>query len=567
MLFALLTLNDVEFAWSLAHSLTPRQRPHLERTDQGLREGRPARRPPHPPNTSSSTNSIEADAQHYRHAARRLARMRKLTAGSDQASEVDAHDRRPARDPPPPTETPAGVRPRRASVTKGTVRAVTEGSAGETHEHQVRLTAPEAITNLRTVLELCAAAALSCSPKTGRPSTATIRTLDAHLAEGDFYTTDAIASFAWPLLVQAGGLATLDGSRLKLTPAGRAALDKPPAVSLRQLWQRWLTHAVIDEFSRVDNIKGQRSRNVLSAAKGRRRMVHEALLTCPPDEWVDVDALFRTMRRRGISPDIARTERALWKLYLVDPEHGSLGYSGHHDWKILEGRYTLAVIFEYAASLGLIDIDYTDPVGARQDFQDNWGGDCLDALSRYDGLRSIRLNALGAYALGLAPTYQPSTPPSTQVGTLNVLPNLDIVALAHLDAADRVLLSTYATQTSDRVWTVSADSLLTALDSGRELDEFTLFLQQRSERELPSALTALTGDVHRRAEALIDLGHARVIECADPATATLIAHDRQLRVLCHAIGDRYLVVPLDQELKFRKALRKLGYVVPTRHDD
>ncbi|CAN5164625.1 hypothetical protein BH11ACT6_BH11ACT6_33300 [soil metagenome] len=46
-------------------------------------------------------------------------------------------------------------------------------------------------------------------------------------------------------------------------------------------------------------------------------------------------------------------------------------------------------------SVGLIDIDYTNPAGARQDFHGNWGGDFFDALSRYDGLRAIRLNELG----------------------------------------------------------------------------------------------------------------------------------------------------------------------------
>ena len=68
------------------------------------------------------------------------------------------------------------------------------------------------------------------------------------------------------------------------------------------------------------------------------------------------------------------------------------------DWTLLEGRYTLAVLFEYAGTLGLIDLDYVHPKGARDDFRGNWGGDFLDALSRYDGLRAIRLNPLGAYA-------------------------------------------------------------------------------------------------------------------------------------------------------------------------
>jgi hypothetical protein len=39
---------------------------------------------------------------------------------------------------------------------------------------------------------------------------------------------------------------------------GRAALGKPPAEIIRQLWQRWLTHAVIEEFSRIEEIKGFR---------------------------------------------------------------------------------------------------------------------------------------------------------------------------------------------------------------------------------------------------------------------------------------------------------------------
>jgi len=31
------------------------------------------------------------------------------------------------------------------------------------------------------------------------------------------------------------------------------------------------------------------------------------------------------------------------------------------------------VLFEYTATLGLIDIAYTDPSGARRDFHESWG--------------------------------------------------------------------------------------------------------------------------------------------------------------------------------------------------
>jgi hypothetical protein len=128
----------------------------------------------------------------------------------------------------------------------------------------------------------CAPGELRCSGKTNRPTAATIRTIDARLVHGDFYAEERIAAVAWPLLVQAGGLATLDGTRLQLAAKGRAALGKPPDETIGHLWQRWFTHAVIDEFSRIEQIEGQRARNVLTAAKPRGQTVAAALADCPP---------------------------------------------------------------------------------------------------------------------------------------------------------------------------------------------------------------------------------------------------------------------------------------------
>jgi len=424
-----------------------------------------------------------------------------------------------------------------------------------------RLTEQEAFANLRTVLELCAAGEVKCSDKTSRPSAATIRTIGAHLAQGDFYAEEPIAAFAWPLLLQAGGFAALDGTRLRLTPKGRSVLGKPSAENIRHLWRRWLTHAVIDEFSRIERIKGQHAPNVLTSAKTRRRMVATALATCPEGDWLDVGVLFTRMRHGNMSPTVVRSDRALWKLYLVDPEYGSLGYEGYHEWELLEGRYTLAVLFEYAGTLGLVDLKYTPAAEARYDFRDNWGADELDALSRYDGLQEIRLTALGAYALGLVDTYRP---PVAGSRPLKVLTNLDIVATGDVTAADRLVLSAWAEQSADRVWAVSAAGLLSALGNGRALREFADFLAERTEHDLPDAFRVLVEDVNRRSTQLTDLGQVRLIECADPAFAALITHDRALRGLCRPIGDRHLAVRPDQELKFRKALLGLGHVVPER---
>ncbi|MGW9207392.1 hypothetical protein ACWGR4_10415 [Embleya sp. NPDC055664] len=58
------------------------------------------------------------------------------------------------------------------------------------------------------MLQLCAAGRLRCSEKTLRPFAATVKAV-AEALGGDFYAEEPIASFAWPLLLQAGGLAEL----------------------------------------------------------------------------------------------------------------------------------------------------------------------------------------------------------------------------------------------------------------------------------------------------------------------------------------------------------------------
>src|SRR5439155_13720926 len=246
-----------------------------------------------------------------------------------------------------------------------------------------------------------------------------------------------------------------------------------------------------------------------------------------------------------LSPTVARSDRALWKLYLVDAQYGSLGYAGFGEWEILEGRYTLAVIFEYAATLGLVDVAYDDPAGARGDYHNNWGADDLDYLSRYDGLRAVRLNGLGAYALDLTASYRPPAD-AAPARTLKVLSNLDVVATGELSPADRLVLDAYAKRTAERVWSLSAETVLAAVAAGRSTGRLRDFLAGRTAQpELPGTLLVLLDDVTARAGRLRDLGQVRLIECADPALVALIHHDRRLRPLCTAIGERHLAVPAE----------------------
>ncbi|MBE1604748.1 helicase-associated domain-containing protein [Actinopolymorpha pittospori] len=375
---------------------------------------------------------------------------------------------------------------------------------------ELRLTERHALADLHAVLRLCDSGRLRCSDKTRRPAAASVVMIADTLSGGDFYPDEAIAAYAWPLLVQTGGLAEIVGGRLQLTARGRSALGKPAAEVIRGLWRSWITKAVLDELSRVEHIKGQRATNVLTSAKTRRQRVSAALATCRPGAWVELDDLFASMREAGLSPTVARSDRALWKLYLVDAQYGSLGYAGFGEWEILEGRYTLAVIFEYAATLGLVDVAYDEPDGARDDYHGNWGADHLDYLSRYDGLRAVRLNGLGAYALDLTASYRPPAD-AAPIRNLKVLSNLDLVATGELSPADRLVLDAYAKRTAERVWALTADTVLAAVAAGHTADQLRDFLGGRMEQPgLPATLLVLLDDVTARAGRLRDLGQVRL---------------------------------------------------------
>jgi hypothetical protein len=183
----------------------------------------------------------------------------------------------------------------------------------------------------------------------------------------------------------------------------------------------------------------------------------------------------------------------------------------------------------------------------------------LPALSRYDGLRAVRLTPLGAYAAGLAPSYEPSAPATPERG-LQVLPNLDVVALADLPPAERMLLDAFATRAGDQVWRLSRDGLHAALDGGRTPAEPVDFLADRAAHGLPPAVRTLVDDVQHRCGQIRDLGLRRVVERADAQVATLLASDRALRGLCTRVGERHLLLDPDGEAKARP--RSSGWAIP-----
>jgi hypothetical protein len=364
-------------------------------------------------------------------------------------------------------------------------------------------------------------------------------------------------AFAWPLLVQAGGLAQLSGSKLQLTKAGRKALAEPAAQTLKALWEKWTDTTLLDELSRIECVKGQtgKGKHGLTAVSSRRQAIADALAECPAQRWIAADELLRFVRA---SDNDFTVSRNAWNLYIGELQYGSLGYDGAQG--ILEGRYLLCLLFEYAATLGFVDVAYIPPAGARSDYDRLWGTDDLPFFSRYDGLVFFRITALGAYCLGTSESYERA--PLEVKPLLRVLPDMEIAAIgSELEQCDRLALDAYAVRVSDFVWRLEAGKLLAATEEGRSVDEIREFLSARSGAPLPDTVARLLEDVAERCSRLHDRGLARLIECAEPALAALVASDTRTRKHCMRAGERHLVVHASSEAAFRRALREVGYLL------
>jgi hypothetical protein len=428
-----------------------------------------------------------------------------------------------------------------------------------------------AMQDVQTVLRLIDQGKVAVSDKTLLASRATMQAIAEVLRDGDFFAWDLKAktaaqavgpmkAFAWPLLVQAANLAALHGKKLALTNTGRKALSAPQAETLRVIWNRWLKTKLLDEFNRIDEIKGQhgRGKRAMTAVAGRRAVAAEALKQCPVGQWIAFDTFSRYMQAAGFEFDVTREP---WDLYIADPNYGSLGHSGYATWNILQGRYLLCLLFEYAATLGLIDVAYVDPQLTSPDYDDLWGAEDLDFLSRYDGLRYFRLNPLGAFCLGLTKAYVPSQIEAQS--RLTILSSLQISATGEaLSADEALLLETYAEKEADGVWRLDRDKTLSALESGHEIAELRTFLTSRDDQLLPETVEGFLTSAERQSRALVNKGSALLIECADADIAAAVAQHKETKALCLRAGKRHLVVQTAVEERFRQALHVLGYGMP-----
>jgi hypothetical protein len=320
----------------------------------------------------------------------------------------------------------------------------------------------------------------------------------------------------------------------------------------------FVSDSAFDELRRVTVIKGQSGKR---ASRGkippsvRRGSIVDCLRELPRGEWVEVEEAHRVLLALGGEGRVVADGMSL---YIAEFQYGHL--SGND--RALGRVYFRQLAGESLATLGLIDLAYAHPHYLHPELDGCWGLDDEVFTTRYDGLKHLRVTALGRYCLGVDATYEP--PEQEQRSLFKVLPNMEIVVTdaAGFSTADAAMIERFAVKQSDSVWKLDGKTVLRALEAGDRAEDVLKVLRSGSGVEIPDTVRRLVEETAARAGAATGREDAVIVTFRDEETAALVAHDNAAGKAVRCREGASVVVRSKNVRAFQSALRSLGILLP-----
>jgi len=224
----------------------------------------------------------------------------------------------------------------------------------------------------------------------------------------------------------------------KLTKAGRDYWRNQNPEIMLTAFEKWSDSGKYDEMHRIKHLGGLKSRRTrLTPAESRREKVIEASSWCPVDVWIDIQDFYRAIIIWDFDFEVEKTPYT--NLYVGSRYHGEL--HGGNYWNVVNGLYINAVIWEYLATIGAVDVAFADENASFVEDADNY---IDEPISLYDGLLYFRINKWGAFLLGQADEYVPTQPKEKALFTISADKRMHL--LTDLLPNERLQLQTIAEQ-------------------------------------------------------------------------------------------------------------------------
>ena len=412
--------------------------------------------------------------------------------------------------------------------------------------------------DLLTYLQLVEQKQVKFSPQTNRLTTASIRTVLDSLMMGDFRELPekitgrtVIRPFGLDVFAQESGLMTRTG---KLTKAGREYLQTQDPDLFLTAFEKWTESSKFDEITRITQLSGLKSRGTrLTPPASRREKVIEALSWCPVDAWISIFDFYRAVIIWDFDFAVEHTDYS--NLYVGSRSYGELYGSSY--WHVVKGLYISAIIWEYLATIGAIDVVFVDAeyasfVQAEYLYTD-------EPLSLYDSLLYFRINKWGAFLLGQADAYEPSQPRAKELFTIDETLRLHVVA--KMLPNELMQLEAMSLPIDENMYQLDTVKLLTAVEGGQQLDHLASFLQANHQGTLPTQVSAWLSQLQQNQGAFQEKETAVLVNLTQPHLMALVQQDKSLSKLAQPLDDNTLLVPSSKVTRFRQRLKVLGYLL------
>ena len=413
--------------------------------------------------------------------------------------------------------------------------------------------------DLFSYLRLLEQGQLKFSTTNKQLTAASIRKVLGILLEGDFYPPPekptgktVIRPFALDTFAQNCGFANGKG---QLTRKGRVYLEMQTPESMLEAFERWTEKSKFDEFQRVFGIGGKGSRSTrLTASSSRREKIIEALSWCPAGTWININDFYRAIKIWQFDFDMEVSGYS--NLHIGSSYYGDLNsVGGGTYWLLTNGSYVKTVLWEYLATLGLIDIGYIDAEDEPSVYEH------IDdvILSHFDGLRYFRINNWGAYLLGQASEYVQAAP--SEKTFFDISAEREVRVTTKLTPSDRLQLEAVTEELGADRYHLEATRVLTAVENGQDLKRIEEFFAAHNAGSLPQEVTEWFATL-RKNKGLFRTGkEAVLIQIKNPTLFDVVEKNAGLAKICKRIDDSTLMVLKAHQSRLKTLLMGEGYLL------
>lgn len=326
--------------------------------------------------------------------------------------------------------------------------------------------------------------------------------LDVKAEPEGMRTVDGLlATYPLTVLCTIGGLLAVSEGICAPGAKALSLINLPYAQLVKKLFETYLTSKSFDEISMMKGLKSKRGHHPYEA----RQNLAEELKHCAAGQPIYTNEFEKYLR-------IANKRFARKEERHIVTAGSSSYYEYGVGWESYESPL-INTILNFFWALGVIDIAWND------------------ATKNHSGYRrpiAFRVNALGAYVLGLSDAYvAPAVRKEKIAGGFTALPDYTIVVhdganrYKHELYFERLFTKVSATQEAS-IYRLDFDTIVRATESGASVAEIRAYLSA-SDKPLPENVARALEDWGKQA-GRIKLRQVMILECDDAALLEEVLH-------------------------------------------